>query len=212
MNKNIENLNLLLKSKKMYLFDFDGTLADTETLHWQAFNICLKKFNVVLKEKNIKKYIGNQETKIYKMIQEDFNIIFDEQEFFEERIKYYLQLVKSENLQPFPYVFKLLESQNIEFNILSSNRLQVLEAVLEIWGLRKKFNKIISAATNNIEKEDVITNIEKYFDFNKEDVALFEDSAKYLKIGQKSKITSIGIEHYYNSNTLVDCDYVWNTL
>jgi len=212
MKNTIEELNLILKTKRMYLFDFDGTLADTETLHWKAYNVCLEKFNVRLKEENIKRYIGNQETKIYKMIQKDFNIIFNEKDFFDERIKYYLELVKSENLQPFPYVLKLLENQNIEFNILSSNRLPVLEAVLEIWGLRKKFNKIISAATNNIEKEYVIANIEKYFDFNKEDVALFEDSAKYLKIGQNNKITSVGIEHYYNSKTLADCDYVWNTL
>jgi len=212
MNDNIEDLNSLLKSKKMYLFDFDGTLADTETLHWKAYNVCLKRFNVILKEKNIKKYIGNQETSIYKMIKEDFNIIFDEKDFFEERIKHYLQLVKSENLQPFPYVLKLLENSDVEFNILSSNRLPVLEAVLNIWGLRKKFNKIISAATNNIEKSDVIYNIEQYFNFNKRDIVLFEDSNKYLNIGKINKITSIGIEHIYNIDTLKDCDYVWKTL
>lgn len=212
MNNNIEDLNLLLKSKKMYLFDFDGTLADTETLHWKAYNICLKRFNIILKEKNIKKYIGHQETNIYKMIQEDFNITFDEKEFFEERIKYYLQLVKSENLQPFPYVLRLLEKSNVEFNILSSNRLPVLEAVLNIWGLRKKFNKIISAATNNIEKSDAIYNVEQYFDFDKREIVLFEDSNRYLNIGKINKITSIGIEHFYNIDTLKDCDYVWKTL
>jgi beta-phosphoglucomutase-like phosphatase (HAD superfamily) len=208
----MEELDLILKSKKMYLFDFDGTLADTETLHWKAYNICLKRFNVVLKEENIKEYIGKQETEIYKMIQSDFDISFNESEFFDERIKYYLGLVESENLQPFPYVLQLLENSNVEFNILSSNRLVVLEAVLEIWGLRNKFNKIISAATNKIKKGDVITNLKEYYNFNKEDVVLFEDSSEYLKIGKSNEITTVGIEHYYNANTLVECDYIWSTL
>ena len=67
--KNKKELMLNIKSKKMYLFDFDGTLAETETLQWKAYNMCLEEYNIVLSNKNIKRYIGNQETKIYKMMQ-----------------------------------------------------------------------------------------------------------------------------------------------
>jgi beta-phosphoglucomutase-like phosphatase (HAD superfamily) len=210
--KNKKELMLNIKSKKMYLFDFDGTLADTETLHWKAYNMCLEEYNIVLSNKNIKRYIGNQETKIYKMIKSDYDISFDDEVFFKKRISFYLELVKSQKLKPFSYVFDLLECEGVEFNILSSNRLEVLEAVLDIWDIRDKFNLVISAATNNIDKDTVLNNTYDYYGYKKGDVALFEDSNKYLKVGMANNILSIGIEHYYNSNSLTNCDYLWSTL
>ena len=210
--KNKKELMLNIKSKKMYLFDFDGTLAETETLQWKAYNMCLEEYNIVLSNKNIKRYIGNQETKIYKMIKSDYDISFDDEVFFKKRISFYLELVKSQKLKPFSYVFDLLECEGVEFNILSSNRLEVLEAVLDIWDIRDKFNLVISAATNNIDKDTVLNNTYDYYGYKKEDVALFEDTNKYLKVGMENNILSIGIEHYYNSNSLTNCDYLWSTL
>ena len=38
-----KNLKKLLDNKRAFIFDFDGTLADTERLHWVAHNEILKK-------------------------------------------------------------------------------------------------------------------------------------------------------------------------
>jgi len=52
--KNKKELMLNIKSKKMYLFDFDGTLAETETLQWKAYNMCLEEYNIVLSKQKYK--------------------------------------------------------------------------------------------------------------------------------------------------------------
>lgn len=59
---NYNNLNFLFNNKKIMIFDLDGTIADTETFHWKAYNQLLKnKFNIELSMDNISKYIGNAE-------------------------------------------------------------------------------------------------------------------------------------------------------
>ena len=43
----IESLKLLVKRKKLLIFDFDGTLADTSPLHAKAFEQVLGPFDIV---------------------------------------------------------------------------------------------------------------------------------------------------------------------
>ena len=45
MNKVLE----LIKDKKVAVFDLDGTIADTETYHWLAHKMVLKKLKLIKK-------------------------------------------------------------------------------------------------------------------------------------------------------------------
>lgn len=87
--KNCNSIDFLFNNKKIMIFDLDGTIADTETFHWKAYNQLLKnKFNIELSMDNISRYIGNAEINIYSMIKKDYNIDFDDQEFLNERLKF----------------------------------------------------------------------------------------------------------------------------
>ena len=50
-------LEQILKNKRAYIFDLDGTLADSEKLQWEAHKLTLKKmFNVDLDNEHIYTY------------------------------------------------------------------------------------------------------------------------------------------------------------
>lgn len=51
--KNIIEIEELICDKKVFLFDFDGVVAHTERLQWEAYNIVLGKYNVIITKKDI---------------------------------------------------------------------------------------------------------------------------------------------------------------
>ena len=48
---------LYMKDKKLIIFDFDGVIIDSETLHLRAFNTCLKDFDIQITDVNTLKVI-----------------------------------------------------------------------------------------------------------------------------------------------------------
>ncbi len=101
----LEPIKPIINDTKLFIFDLDGTIADTETLHWEAYNKLLERiYGIVLSNEDISRYIGNTEVKIYRMIERDYNISIDTETFLRERIKEYLTLVREKNLQPFDWV------------------------------------------------------------------------------------------------------------
>lgn len=206
---NYETFTRYLKDKELFIFGFDGTIANTEEYQWEACNILLAKENVTLKREHIYKYIGHTELKIYEMIKEDFGIEFDNEQFFKERFDVYVKLTKENNLQPFPYIRRLIKDfKDIEFVILSSQRVHVIDMYLKKWGIDTEFTKIISVSDHQISKHEALKDTEKYYGYSSDVSVLFEDTNRVLQIGQAEKIFSVGIEHMYNVGLLTDCDVV----
>lgn len=207
---NIQHIDELLASKRVFIFDFDGTVADTETLHWAAYNTCLLPFGIVLQDKDIRRYIGHTEMSIYEMIKADFNIKFGDDVFFQKRISTYLELVRQNHLQPFPFFTYLLGTfrPTVSFTILSSQRSDVIHEILGFWGLRDVFSKEISVATGQLSKSIVLKDVFGYFGVPNEDAVLFEDTDRNLKVAQNEGILAVGIEHRYNKALLQHGDVI----
>ena len=52
-------LQKFLDEKRCYIFDLDGTLGDTEKLHWVAHNQILKKeYGIEVDHEHILSYLG----------------------------------------------------------------------------------------------------------------------------------------------------------
>lgn len=198
-----------LHSRKLFIFDFDGTIADTETYQWMAYNECLKDYNVTLNIDDINRYIGHTEYKIYETIKKDFNIDFDNQEFFEQRIEIYLNLTNRDNLQPFTFFNELIEAfPEAEFVVLSSQKEEIIKLFFKKWNVEKRFSRIISVLDHKISKEEALGNVEKYYGYTSEESALFEDTNRNLALGLENNIMSIGVEHQFNVGLLKDCHVI----
>lgn len=199
----ITEIDHLLKDKACFVLDFDGTIADTENLHWEAYNQCLAKYNVTLGDDEIKRYIGHTEFKIYDMIRADFQIQFDNETFLNERLTAYFALAESYDLVPFSYVHDLLTTYpDKTYIILSSQKRSVIDFFLEKWQLQHIFTKIFTVFDDKISKESFLANTVKYTGYAATDVVLFEDTNRNLELAKQYHILPIGVEHKYNKGLL----------
>ncbi|MEG1508908.1 MAG: HAD family phosphatase [Clostridia bacterium] len=201
------NLANLIKNKQTLIFDLDGTIANTEVLHWEAYNQLLGAYNVCLTNNDIAKYIGKTEWQIYKMIKADFNIDFDEQQFICERHKIYLSLVKNKNLQTFKYFNEVINLDK-KFYLLSSQDYNIIINTLTHLNILNKFAKLVSLADVSLKKSDYLSDIKKYYDTTIDDVVLFEDAAATLAFAKKQGIATVGISHTFNHLTSDCCDII----
>ena len=218
-HKSVRELDYLLKGKKLFLFDLDGTIANTEKFHWKAYNELLKAQSIHLDDAHIAKYIGNAEVNIYDMLRTDFNAVIDTKKFLEERIKIYLALVREEKLAPYDYFRDIIEVyRDVPMALLTSQVPDVVNTLLTHWGLDKYFPPEfrITAHDNKITKRQVLENIGHFFSVKgvpvrQNEVILFEDADHVLEFAQHSKIKCIGIEHHYNEGRLLHADAVITT-
>ncbi len=209
-----EDIRFLIANKQALIFDLDGTVADTERLHWDAYNVLLAEHGVRLDDGHIRRYIGNSEAKIYEMIKRDYEIDFDEEDFIERRIGIYLELVEKKGLKPFSFIPDILRSTKAECVLVTSQIPSVVNKLLTLWGLDEYFpeNRRFCCHDGRYVKRDVYKDISSLLgrgvDIEPGEVALFEDSLHYLEEGQRLGFTVIGVEHLYNRNMLNGCDAV----
>ena len=209
---NAADIAHLLKGKKVFIFDLDGTLAETESLHWEAYNELLAQYDVHLTDEAIGRYIGHSEVQIYEMIKRDYGISFNDEIFLRTRIEKYLQLVKKRKLKPFDFAFDLLKTQNVCKILVTSQIPPVVERLLSHWGLEDSFAYQYCCHDGTYTKKEIYKNINRYIgDYapvQQDEVILFEDSAHYIAQAKNYGITAIGIEHKFNQNKLHSCDAI----
>jgi len=199
----------ILDGKKIFVFDFDGTIINSEPLHWTAHKECLKDYGVTITSDDIKRYIGTTDKYIYSTIKNEFKLNYDVEKMILKKVEKFLELAEEKNIKPFKYFEEILGNyENVSFNILSSQHMEILEKFLEKWGIRKRFDTIISVSDTGIDKKEVYKNTFKYYKCNQEDVVLFEDSMKCLELAKKEGINTVGIEMEYNEGKLKNCDYI----
>ena len=205
----INDLKYLLDDKKAFIFDFDGTIADTEKYHWKAYDVCLSKFKISLSNENIVSFIGNKEKDIYLMIKNEFNIEFDDNDFRKRRKDIFYKLIETHNLEPFKFFIELCSNySNKEWYILSSQEKQTLMYLLKKWNLETYFKKIIPLANSRNSKFSIIENTFTFLNVNNNEIALFEDSNDVLAFAKLKGIAAIGVQHEFNINILKDCDAI----
>jgi beta-phosphoglucomutase len=183
INTNVDNIHNLIHSSKVLVFDFDGTIANTEPLHWEAYKLCLKEIGVQLQPADISRYIGNSELMIYNFIKHDFSVDFNNDEFFTKRLHYFYKLVDDTELKPFPSLINIMEQYSINSKlILSSQALSVISYLLKKWRIEEWFSRIISAPHESRTKEDILANFSEYSQCENKDVVFFDDLNRHVSL------------------------------
>lgn len=198
----------LLQNKKVFIFDYDGTLVDNNSLNFEVMKRYFKRYG---KECDFKTYM-ELHTLTAKQLNKKCSQIFGVELPFEQTVKDYLKLVDEvfgkAKQECFSYVKELIKTfKDVQFVLLSNNLVDYLEGQLKKLGVYTRFNKILGCASLNITKEEVYNNVEIMLGAKPEECVLFEDSLNYLIEGKKCKMTTIGIESRFNENTL-KADYI----
>lgn len=207
----------LIAHKKLLIFDLDGTIADTESLHWDSYNVILGDFGITLDGEVVKRYIGNTEQVIWGKIAEDYEIEFDLDSFMKRRTEIVLQLIEERDLQPFTYFRQVLEQHKDSSKfILSSQIPEVISYLLKRWKIDHIFtpDKIVSVHDGRFSKRNVLDDLGSYVaieeEYARSEMVIFEDSDRVLKMASEFGIEGIGVEHKYNVGTLENCIHIIN--
>lgn len=205
--RNLNEIDEVLKKKKVAVFDLDGTLIDSEPLHFKAHNEVLKEgWGIELSETDILKYIGFNEVKICHMFEEEYNIEIDADDYAKKRVGKYIEM--SSGIEPYSFMKEFFENYNIKPFLLTSQKEMVYKPMFTRWGWDEIFpeENRISLQNNNKTKQEVYEDfINK---FGKENIIIFEDAIGTLRSARELGLDHVAVMQHFNKNLLDEFDIV----
>ena len=204
------------------IFDFDGVLADTEKLHFKAFNVVLKEHGIeLMQDKYWQDYLGYTDQECFEAVSRDYSTPFNQaaiDELIRKKAVEFDRLVKQDGaiIDGVMDFITLLEKNKIPISICSGALMSdidsVLSASVEVLGrdLRNSFEVIITA--DNVKKgkphpEGYLLTLERInrklnMTFNAEDCIVIEDSHWGLEAAKAAGMNSIAVTNSYSAKSL----------
>ena len=196
------------KKLKGAIFDFDGTLVDSETLYTKALIHTSKEMNK-LTNIDFASMAGYQTNDIKKILIEKNYII--PKNFFENAEKYFQKIIETD-LETFDGVLDILEKlKNIDIVIASNSSIDYVRRMSEKNSISKYIvgyschNEILRAKP----EADLFLNAfeilkKRNNNITKEDVVIFEDSLAGVDGAKKTGIKIVAITNSYKRETLLE--------
>ena len=217
MNNDLKDL---LQTCRACVFDFDGTVADTEGFHFELYQRILKRrYGLSLDWTHWLHYIGRTDPDFHRMMETDYGVTIDSQSVMEEYFAA-LAVEEPEAVQPYPWVRDVLETcrkRGIPACVLSSGNRDVICACLKAWDLDRYFDgrNVISVSAGIFTKQDVFAEPSRYltgFEGLSAEILLFEDSIHTIEKAQVCGVGAVvGVVHEYNAGIERYCDTVLRT-
>lgn len=140
-----------------FIFDFDGTMADTEKHHKEAFNkIFMKRFGKEFTDELYEKLKGSGERNVIIGVLKHYGIEFNESllsELMEEKEEVTWRIIREKGWNPMPGLIDFLEKakeEGISMAIASSARKALVYSFLNNYELWHYFKAIITS--KDVEK------------------------------------------------------------
>jgi len=189
------------------VFDFDGTLIDSEKHHLIAHNIILSellKREFVYTKEEFSKYMGRKDTVIFEEYKQIYNLDNSVDEMVERKTLIARDLLLEKDVKIFDYFQKLLEIKgDKKFYIASNQDERLLIPVMKEKGIFDKFEKIFCLSKMGVEKDYFYRNINEFISHDTaKNVAVFEDSETVVKSIKDLGYIIFGVETNLNRNKL----------
>lgn len=200
----MDSLFDILGTKKYAIFDLDGTIANTEPLHWNIDKEILKDmYGVDLTHDKVKNYSGLNNIQFFELMDRDFNIRIDRDKVEELHTKMFKEWVIDTNLKPYELVTNCIERFNGEINLLSNQKPSIIHWLLDLWGIEDRFKNIVSLSSTLLSKEDVVYHLGDPFSS-----IWFEDNIRMAQIGKRIGYTVVFVNNPYNYDINFKVDFI----
>lgn len=195
-------LKQILSKKECFIFDMDGTITDTEPLHFAAYQRTLQEFfpeMLLTEEEFLTCYVGHPETEIYALLKQAHHITFADDAFFVRRIEHLFSLVRETHLTTAPFYRQICSMFPDKKRVmLTSQRPEVLKRFRQEVDFGGYLSQYISVADLPGGKKVRLENPIEYFGYAPEKIVIFEDYAPTLSCARKNGIYAVGVQHRFN--------------
>lgn len=203
-----EELIEALRKVETFIFDFDGTLADTESVHFLAYNETLRTLGSSLGLEEFKTYLGKETGFVYDRIKRNRRLRFDDSVFLAAKTKSFLKLSERMNLRCFEYFLEVVEAypDAPTFIVSAQDRTLILE-LLERWKFDPLFQDVLTTSESG-SKRQCIGSILDLTGIASSRTAYFEDSSSNIALGNDLGLKTVGIKTNLNGDATDDAALV----
>lgn len=189
------------------IFDFDGTLVDSETLYTKSLIATANKMNV-LQDVDFESMAGYQTQDMYNIL---IKSRYVPDNFFDETADYFHKIIETD-LETFDGVMETLERlKNINIVIASNSDIDYVKNISDKKGI-SKYIKGYSCHNEKLKAKpepdlfinafEILKNLNP--NLNKENVLIFEDSLAGVEGAKKTGIKIAAITNSYNKEELLE--------
>ncbi|MHC5061021.1 MAG: HAD family hydrolase [Planctomycetota bacterium] len=201
---------------KAVIFDFDGVIADSEPLHYRAFEKTVNHYGIELtKQRYYAKYLGYTDLECTRAISADFNLALDNagvEKLIADKTKVFAQLVKSENsiIDGVGGFIDMLSPEPVRLAVCSGASLADIELMLDGSDLSGSFEIIVAADDVRKGKPDpegfLLTlkrmNETSPTQIQPDECIVIEDSRWGLEAASTARMRTIGVTNTYSADQL----------
>ena len=185
--------------KRLYIFDMDGLLLDTETLYQQFWFKVLQEKNIDITREELRKIIGMS----YDQAKNYFlNYVDTEEEFIELRQRrevYFWEHVENIGMplrEGADQILSYLRENNIKSALITSTEEQRAKKLMNIAGLNHSFDYMVfsNMVTKTKPDPEMYHYLEKLTDIDMSEWIVFEDSYSGLKAANNAGVDVVWIK------------------
>lgn len=182
-------MKIRINSKaKGLIFDMDGTLADSMPIHFKAWKLTAEENGFVYTEKQFLETAGMPTHKIVPIINKELGLNLDPVEFSKRKEEHFLENIKDVKLiQPVAEIVREYHNK-LPMSIGTGGKKEIAKLTLEILGLEKYFNIIVSAedVINHKPYPDTFLKCAELMNVDPEFCQVFEDGEMGLIAAERA--------------------------
>lgn len=204
------------------IFDFDGVIADSETMHFDAFNHCLEPYGIrISKQEYYNNYLGLSDIDLLIDLHESGTLDVDETQLAviaENKKQLFKKLTDTDTaiIDGVRQFLKLLKDNDIAIAICSGALLCEIESILNRASLQEYFETIVSAdqvAKSKPAPDGFLLALERLNINHTPAISagqcvVIEDSRWGLKAGNAAGMKTIAVTNSYPADQLKSADMV----
>ncbi|MES3037260.1 MAG: HAD family phosphatase [Bdellovibrionota bacterium] len=163
---------------KAYLFDFDGTVADTMPVHHVAWNEALSLYNLTLTLEQHHGWAGRPTREIIELLNQTHNITLPVDDILKFKEQHYLNSIPSvKAIVPVVEIIKAAHGK-VPMAIVSGSRRKPVETTLKQIGMSHFFDLLVCAEdyTHGKPAPDCFLKAAKLLGVPPDDCLVFEDA------------------------------------